>query len=311
MNEPRTPTKSHKSHPPANAHRRIQLPALVPSDSDRSEGFSIELVDPDLWMVTFGIAQTRNALDGTPEVSPTSTDKDDGSCNCPPMVEEFPDFDEIESLRLQKKLFYKLDKGSKEFEERNIIFHRRKSSKKTQASTKKESKKSERLNPKPISDSVKLPKQKGKASPQGRERPRIEAPLMEGKKVRTPTFNQVTDPYHLPFCLDIYITKGSVRACIVHRVTSKVVAVAHSISKDMKFDLTSRKDSTACVAVGQVLAQRAIEDDIHNVVYTPRKGDTIEGKLQIVLQSVIDHGIDVKVKLKQKKPMKVCLHSSD
>jgi len=90
-------------------------------------------------------------------------------------------------------------------------------------------------------------------------------------------------------------------------VTSRVVAVAHSISKDMKFDLGSRKGKglKACAAVGAVLAKRAIEDDIHNAVYTPRKGDRIEGKIEVVLRAIIDNGVDVKVKLKQRKPIKV------
>ncbi|PQQ06025.1 uncharacterized protein Pyn_01652 [Prunus yedoensis var. nudiflora] len=73
----------------------------------------------------------------------------------------------------------------------------------------------------------------------------------------------------------------------------------------MKFDLGSTRNATACAAVGAVLAQRALADDIHDVIYTPRKGERLEGKLQIVLQSVIDNGINVKVKLKQitrKKP---------
>ncbi|KVI01688.1 Ribosomal protein L18/L5 [Cynara cardunculus var. scolymus] len=102
-------------------------------------------------------------------------------------------------------------------------------------------------------------------------------------------------PYHEPFCLDIYISKASIRACIVHRATSKVVAVAHSISKDMKFDLGSTRNAAACAAVGKVLAQRALADDIHNVVYTPRKGEKLEGKLQIVLQFVINDGVRVKL----------------
>ncbi|GFQ03177.1 50S ribosomal protein l18, partial [Phtheirospermum japonicum] len=118
---------------------------------------------------------------------------------------------------------------------------------------------------------------------------------------RALTFNQLTAPYHEPFCLDIYISKGSVRACIVHRATSNVVAVSHSISNDMKFDLGSTKNRSACGAVGKVLAQRALADDIHNVVYTPRKGDRLEGKLKIVLEAVVDGGVNVKVKLKQRK----------
>jgi hypothetical protein len=83
------------------------------------------------------------------------------------------------------------------------------------------------------------------------------------------------------------------------------VSVAHSISKDMKFDLGSRKGIKACVAVGALLAKRAIEDDIHNAIYTPRKGDKIEGKIEVVLRGIIENGVDVKVKLKQRKPTKV------
>ncbi|KAG8373067.1 hypothetical protein BUALT_Bualt12G0132200 [Buddleja alternifolia] len=124
------------------------------------------------------------------------------------------------------------------------------------------------------------------------------------KKQRTLTFNQQTAPYHEPFCLDIYISTGSVRASIIHRATSNVVVVSHSISKDMKFDLGSTKNRIACAAVGGVLARRALADDIHNVVYTPRRGEKLEGKLQIVLKSIIDGGVDVKVKLKQNKSRK-------
>lgn len=277
---------------------------MIPTGRDHLEkGFNIELVDSDLWGVSFGLAHSWNGTDGRPEASnPSSKSVDDG----PPdrSTEDAPDFDEIEDLRLRKKLFYKLDKDSKEFEENNFSFRGRKSSKNTrdkptQVDRKQEGRKSEMKK-----NDAKVSKQKVKNLNQEIERARIEAPVMEGKKTRTPTFNQLTDPYHLPFCLDIYISKGSVRACIVHRVTSKVVAVAHSISKDMKFDLTSKKDATACAAVGAILAKRAMEDDIYNAVYTPRKGDKIEGKIHIVLQSIIDNGVDVKVKLKQKRPKK-------
>ncbi|KAF3967188.1 hypothetical protein CMV_008783 [Castanea mollissima] len=93
-------------------------------------------------------------------------------------------------------------------------------------------------------------------------------------------------------------------------VTTKVVAVAHSISKDMKFDLASIRNVTACGAVGAVLAQRALADDVHDVVYTPRKDYRLEGKLQIVLQSIIDNGVNVKLKLKQKRPIRGGLSST-
>ncbi|KAE8714584.1 hypothetical protein F3Y22_tig00110195pilonHSYRG00218 [Hibiscus syriacus] len=72
----------------------------------------------------------------------------------------------------------------------------------------------------------------------------------------------------------------------------------------MKFDLGSTRNASACAAMGSILAQRALDDDIHDVVYTPRKGDRIEGKLHIDLQSIIDNGINVKAKLKQRRPKK-------
>ena len=133
---------------------------------------------------------------------------------------------------------------------------------------------------------------------------------VEKKKVRTPTFNQLTGPYHEPFCLDIYISKTSVHANVIHHITSKVVAVAHSISKDLKFDLLSTKNAIACATVGAILAQRALADDIHDIIYTPRRGERLEGKLQIVLQSIIDNGINVKVKLKQRKHQKARISST-
>ncbi|THU74035.1 hypothetical protein C4D60_Mb04t29120 [Musa balbisiana] len=313
--------RSRSLSSPASDHSHMtKLPQIIPSGRDNlGNGFRIEVVDTDFVGVSYKLL---DQIDGGTEALSSSLKINDETCSCSSaaLAEESLDFDEIEDLRLRKKLFYKLDKGSKEFEECNIQFHHKKSAKKrhertTEADIKKEFNDLEKKkNQKVIKSNA------AKASEQGVEsrliknvRSCTKSTVMEEKRVRMPTINQLTDPYHLPFCLDIYISKGSVRACIVHRITSKVVAVAHSISKDMKFDLKSRKDATACAAVGAVLAQRAIEDDIHNVVYTPRKWERIEGKIQIVLQSIIDHGIDVKVKLKQKQPSKVktCGYAND
>ncbi|XP_076885249.1 uncharacterized protein LOC143534704 [Bidens hawaiensis] len=200
----------------------------------------------------------------------------------------------FDDLRICGKLFYKLDKDSKEYEEYNYNFHKNKSSKTKSKLTKPEDKVGE-LEPKRNHGNV--------------ERRKSDDRLFIEKKKRVLTFNQVTGPYHEPFCLDVYVSKGSVRACVVHRAMSNVVAVAHSISKDMKFDLGSTKSHAACAAVGKVLAQRALADDIHNVVYTPRKGAKLEGKLLNVVQSVINNGVMVKIKLKKKKVPKPGFHS--
>ena len=276
----------------------IHLPSLYSHGGLYPDGYDIELVDPDTWRVSSGLAQAwRDGPSGRRVVKGAVDEQIHES----PSFEADLDFDEIEDMRIYGSLFYKLDRDSKEFEEYNLDFHRKKSSK--NKGDKKESKKENPTQNSPNSEKLpKLPKVvKSKDHIfllDGRDSSLVE------KKLRTPTFNQLTAPYHEPFCLDIFISKGSVRACIIHRVTSKVVAVAHSISKDMKFDLTSTRNVTACAAVGRILAQRALADDIHDTVYTPRKGDKLEGKLQIVLQSIIDNGVNVKVKLKQRKTKK-------
>jgi large subunit ribosomal protein L18 len=245
-------------------------------------GFSIDVVDSDLWPASFGLLS------------------DTASNECPDDFEQHQDDelhdsdDEIDDMRQWKKLFYKLDRGSREFEENNMPLRRRKRDK-TSGKNPKECKEEQPAKSVPSN----VPKLKEKHYVH-------EDDLVEVKRERVPTFNQMTGPYHHPFCLDIHVTKGSVRACFVHRVTSRVVVVAHSISKDMKFDLGLKKGKgmKACAAVGALLAKRAIEDDIHNAVYTPRKGDRIEGKIVVVLRAITENGVDVKVKLKQRKLIK-------
>ncbi|OEL14685.1 hypothetical protein BAE44_0024293 [Dichanthelium oligosanthes] len=264
---------------------QVRLPQSSPRSSSEplGSGFHIDVVDSDLWPASFGFFSETTRGSEYPDGLQRHDDDE---------VQDFDD--EIDDMRHRKKLFYKLDRGSKEYDENNVTLRRSRNRDKANAKNPKECKKVEHV--KPVSFNV--PKLKAK-----RAAPEDDVELKQG---RVPTFNQMTDPYHHPFCLDIHVTKGSVRACFVHRVTSRVVAVAHSISKDMKFDLGSRKGKgmKACAAVGALLAKRAREDDIHNAVYTPRKGDRIEGKIEIVLCAITENGVDVKVKLKQRKLIK-------
>ncbi|KAL0434176.1 UNVERIFIED_CONTAM: hypothetical protein Slati_2751900 [Sesamum latifolium] len=308
---------------------RLRLsPLFSETSEDDMKHCRIELVDDTTWQVSSGLADAwrGNIEDKASKMKSAFSDGEEdgrdgnGVISSLDLYKADPDFDDIEDMRIRGKLFYKLDKDSKEYEEYKFDFHRRKSARneKDQKES-KEKKKKENSNRTPASIvEVALKKDQPRETKKNKEsktelllgcdknknlisRLHEVGDLCVGKKQRTPTFNQQTAPYHEPFCLDIYISKGSVRASIIHRATSKVVAVSHSISKDMKFDLGSTKNRSACAAVGKVLAQRALADDIHNVVYTPRKGDKLEGKLQIVLKSIIDGGVDVKVKLKQKK----------
>lgn len=275
----------------------LHLSPIFSDPNHSSTRYDIELVDGDAWRVSSGVAQAWQGRDCAASSGATSLAQQVIDSH-PSHVEGELDFEDIDNMRVRGNLFYKLDRSSKEFEEYSLEFHRKKSSKKENAKEVKKAKTS----PYVTSKEEKLPKVQVTRSSS------VIIPCVDeindvhpvNKRQRTPTFNQLTGPYHEPFCLDIFISNASVRACIVHRVTSKVVAVAHSISKDMKFDLASTKNKTTCAAVGAILAQRALADDIHDVIYTPRKGERLEGKLHIVLQSIIDNGINVKVKIKQR-----------
>ncbi|XP_060189554.1 uncharacterized protein LOC132618535 [Lycium barbarum] len=281
-----------------------QLSPLYKDNNEALKDCRIEITDNDTWNVSSSLADAwksnANVASKKKVLFKQEDDIDDVAIN---YNDEHPDFDDIEEMRIRGNLFYKLEKDSKEYEEYKFDFHRRNKNKNNGDEIPKEKEKASKVSTFEVEKSKKEKLSYSSAFPVDR--------LMldfETKRSRVPTFNQLTAPYHEPFCLDIFVSKGSVSASIIHRATSKVVAVAHSISKDMKFDLGSTKNNATCAAVGEVLAQRALADDIHNVVYTPRKGEKLEGKLNIVLQSVINNGVNVKVKLKQRKTKKPGFH---
>ncbi|KAL3642015.1 hypothetical protein CASFOL_012830 [Castilleja foliolosa] len=281
---------------------RLHLsPLFSEIDKDDMKDCKIEVVDDATWHVSSGLIEAWRGNDNEDKRLKLCSDRNfDGDDDDEVVIsnKDDPDYDEIEDMRVRGNLFYKLDKGSKEYEEYKFDFH----GKKRNPKESKENKKKEIPTPRKIKKTNKESERGLSLGPDKKNHRvnKIEDLCVE-KKQRSLTFNQLTAPYHEPFCLDIYVSKGSIRACIVHRATSNVVAVSHSISKDMKFDLGSTKNRSACGTVGKVLAQKALADDIHNVVYTPRKGDKLEGKLKIVLEAVVEGGVDVKVKLKQRK----------
>ncbi|XP_075512109.1 uncharacterized protein LOC142547620 [Primulina tabacum] len=300
---------------------RIHLSPLFMDNDAGLKDCKIELVDDKTWRVSSGLKDAWIANEKL-EVFRTGPlfrgqDNDGGIqvLNSVNLNADEHDFDDIEDMRIRRNLFYELNKDSKEYEEYKFDFHRRKSLKEGKDNNKsKENKKKETSSPKSISGVEETSKKDRLTKMKKNKDDKTEildnnrlmmdqfrelGDLSAVKKQRVPTFNQLTAPYHEPFCLDVYISKGSVRASIIHRSTSNVVAVSHSISKDMKFELASTKNRSACATVGAVLAQRALADDIHNVIYTPKKGEKSEGKVKIVLKSIVDGGIDVKVKRKQ------------
>ncbi|KAJ9550519.1 hypothetical protein OSB04_014564 [Centaurea solstitialis] len=302
-----------------NGTEAVRDSPLFSKFGNQSNDYKIDIVDDETWQASTGFANAWK--DATAPSLVTNASHAQVANSAPPNSVD-PDVDEIDDLRICGKLFYKLDRDSKEYEEYNYDFHRRKSSKRKSDSRDSKGKETPNLKSVPEVENAsrrkdEIRESKTKGNPRNNygisrfdEMEKPEQSFIE-KRQRVPTFNQLTAPYHEPFCLDIYISKASVRACIVHRATSKVVTVAHSISKDMKFDLGSTRNIAACDAVGKVLAQRALADDIHNVVYTPRKGEKLEGKLQSVLQSVVNNGVLVKVKIKKTNIRKAGFRSAD
>jgi large subunit ribosomal protein L18 len=307
---------SSLSDPPSeyNSSSSLHLSPFFSNSNHPSSGFDIEVVDHDAWGVSSVVAQAWRQGDLAASGANSSCGQhvideplDDHSSD----VDDELDFEDIDNMRVRGNLFYKLERSSMEFEEYNLELHKKKSSKKrndkTEVNNKAKANAKVKTTPNVTAKDQKLPKDDefGRSGKSGMpQMDEINDVSLVNKRQRNPTFNQLTGPYHEPFCLDIYISKASVRACIVHRVTSKVVVVAHSISKDLKFDLSSTKNKTTCAAVGEILAQRALADDIHDIIYTPRKGERVEGKLQIVLNSIIDSGINVKLKIKQRHKKK-------
>ncbi|KAL8139554.1 hypothetical protein V2J09_005575 [Rumex salicifolius] len=306
------------------------LSPLVSLDQSPLRSTEIKVFDSESWELSSGLAYMSKSYGyGHQMKSFCSEEFNDVACGDRLEVNGELNIDEIEDLRIHGNLFYKIDRGSKEFEEYQFDYHGRK----PRYDKNPEMDESPSKNEPSLNGSKNLScREEWKEGSKQRickDNHFVEEQVSRiikdkyivctsndnadashaVKKQRKPTFNQLRGPYLEPFCLDVYISKQSVRACVVHRVTSKVVAVAHSISKDMKFDLGSTRNVTACAAVGKVLAHRALADDIHDVIFTPRKGEKLEGKLQVVLQSIIDNGINLKVKLKQRNAKKAVVYN--
>ncbi|KAJ7550555.1 hypothetical protein O6H91_07G105900 [Diphasiastrum complanatum] len=113
----------------------------------------------------------------------------------------------------------------------------------------------------------------------------------EGPRKSTKSFKQRTEKYMKPFILDIFISSKYVHAKVMHRVTSKVVSVATTNSKDLRNSLVSLTDVNACKTVGKLIADRSKEADVYAVTFQLRKGEKLEGKLAAVLDTVVENGI--------------------
>ena len=99
-----------------------------------------------------------------------------------------------------------------------------------------------------------------------------------------------------PFVLDIHMTRRYVTATVTHRVSMQAVAVASSLSADIRRQLhPSQAFNTSvslCAAVGEALAQRCTDVDVFAVIFRA-KPSTDEQMATIVLDALNKRGIIV------------------
>ncbi|KAA3483763.1 50S ribosomal protein L18-like [Gossypium australe] len=111
------------------------------------------------------------------------------------------------------------------------------------------------------------------------------------KQPNRKSWKQRTDMYMRPFLLNVFFSKKFIHAKVMHRGTSKVISVATTNAKDLRNNLASLTDHNACRIIGKLIAERSKEADVYAMSYEPRKGERIEGKLGIVLDTIKENGI--------------------
>ncbi|BBN14882.1 large subunit ribosomal protein L18 [Marchantia polymorpha subsp. ruderalis] len=107
------------------------------------------------------------------------------------------------------------------------------------------------------------------------------------------SWKQRHEKFLKPFMLDVFISHKYIHAKVMHRVTSRVVSVATTNAKELRFSLQSLTDDNACKTVGKLLAERSIEADVFAVKFDLRKNEKFEGKLALVVNTMVEHGIVV------------------
>ncbi|KAK9742721.1 hypothetical protein RND81_03G193300 [Saponaria officinalis] len=111
------------------------------------------------------------------------------------------------------------------------------------------------------------------------------------KKPSRKSWKQRTDMYLRPFLLNVFFSNKFIHAKVMHRGTSKVISVATTNAKELRTTLPSLTDHNACRVIGKLIAERSKEADVYALAYEARKGERIEGKLGLVLDTIQANGI--------------------
>lgn len=105
------------------------------------------------------------------------------------------------------------------------------------------------------------------------------------------SWKQRSEKYLKPFKLNVYMSKKFINASVMHRVTSRVVAVASTNSKDLRETLESTNDENASEIIGKLVAERCKAADIYAVVFQLKKDEKYEGRLAKVVDTILENGI--------------------
>ncbi|XP_061999693.1 uncharacterized protein LOC133717074 [Rosa rugosa] len=111
------------------------------------------------------------------------------------------------------------------------------------------------------------------------------------KRPNKKSWGQRTDMFLRPFLLDVFFSKRFIHAKVMHRGTSKVISVASTNAKDLRFTLLSLTDDNACRVIGNLIAERSKDADVFAMSFEPKKNEKIEGKLGLVLDTIKENGI--------------------
>jgi large subunit ribosomal protein L18 len=91
--------------------------------------------------------------------------------------------------------------------------------------------------------------------------------------------------------LTVYRSLGNIYGQIIDDVTGKTLVAASSISKEVKAELISAKSKKEkSLAVGKILAKRALEKNIQNVVFD-RNGYLYHGRVKALADGAREGGL--------------------
>jgi len=90
--------------------------------------------------------------------------------------------------------------------------------------------------------------------------------------------------------LSVYRSNCHIYAQIIDDEKSVTLAAASTVDKDIKKDLKSGSNKNAAMAVGQLIAKRAVKAGVKDV-YFDRSGYLYHGRIKALADAAREHGL--------------------